>query len=419
MRAIIFLVAVVLVSSLSVFSFAFDVDGDGKEGLVEAVHALQVVSGMAPVTSNIIFIEPVGTDPVANGTALLDRLAAITDASNTNPYVVKIEPGTYDLGNNGLEMQSYVDIEGSGQKTTLITSSHTAADAIDAFTILGANNAEIRLITIDNKGTANSATAIANNNTSPAITYVTATVSGGARRNTAVMNVNASPIITNVTINVSGGEDFNYGIFNSTSGSSEIKNVNITVTGGTQNCGIKNDNTTPIIKNVDIEVSNGGDVSYGVYNESSNPEMNNMKIGISDGSESYGIYNSDAYVRLDYGFYPVNTKNIQIDLNNVTSTGIYNDNSYPVIEGASISITDNGALVGVGIETTNGSYTRVTHSYIAANDAVITSNSVLLLTHIQVQGSVNGNCDAGSICRCLYVGLMSVAPTEYTHSCTY
>ena len=47
------------------------------------------------------------SDPIA-------AMASINDADGTNPYLVVIAPGVYDLGSQQLAMQSHVDIAGSG-----------------------------------------------------------------------------------------------------------------------------------------------------------------------------------------------------------------------------------------------------------------------------------------------------------------
>jgi hypothetical protein len=70
-------------------------------------------------------VSPVGT-PLQNGQALRDTLAAITDASSTKPYLVKLEPGEYNVGGAPLQMKSFVDLEGSGSNATKVDSSSTS-----------------------------------------------------------------------------------------------------------------------------------------------------------------------------------------------------------------------------------------------------------------------------------------------------
>ena len=51
------------------------------------------------------------------------RNAGISGATFADPYLVKIEPGTYDIGSTPLTMRPFVDLEGSGQHSTSITAS--------------------------------------------------------------------------------------------------------------------------------------------------------------------------------------------------------------------------------------------------------------------------------------------------------
>src|SRR4029450_4125676 len=64
-------------------------------------------------------VSPVPGTPVLRGTRLLARLASIGGASATNPYLLKIEPGVYDLRMRTLAMKPFVDVEGSGEAVTI------------------------------------------------------------------------------------------------------------------------------------------------------------------------------------------------------------------------------------------------------------------------------------------------------------
>ena len=101
-----------------------------------------------------IIVGPVGdgSDEFANGDALLAALDGITDASATNPYLLKIEPGRYHLddglgGHRGLDMKSWVDIEGAGPNLTAISSTADTFGTVLATasgTINVVNNANLR-----------------------------------------------------------------------------------------------------------------------------------------------------------------------------------------------------------------------------------------------------------------------------------
>jgi len=53
MRSLTFVVPAIFITSFTTTSFSFDVNGDDRKGLPEAVHALQVVSGLTPASSTM------------------------------------------------------------------------------------------------------------------------------------------------------------------------------------------------------------------------------------------------------------------------------------------------------------------------------------------------------------------------------
>ena len=114
-----------------------------------------VSSNGIEISGNILFVPASGTDS-ENGALLLsveNEITGLGAASATNRYRIRLDAGTYDLGNNGLSMQSYVDIEGSGENTTTLTSTHSSivSDETSA-TLVGASDAEIRFLTLENQG---------------------------------------------------------------------------------------------------------------------------------------------------------------------------------------------------------------------------------------------------------------------------
>lgn len=151
-------------------------------------------------------VSPVGTEG-ENGVALLDALAGITDASAGKPYLLKIEPGVYNLDTSPLTMKPFVDIEGSGELATRITRASGS-------TLVGADNAELRFLTVENTGGTFANRAIYNEDASPRLTHVTATAGGGFR-SIGVFNFrSSSPTIIDVTVTASGGEGQAYGVLN-------------------------------------------------------------------------------------------------------------------------------------------------------------------------------------------------------------
>ena len=47
---------------------------------------------------------------------------SITDASAENPYLIKLEPGIYDCGTGAIATKPFVDLEGSGETSTILRS---------------------------------------------------------------------------------------------------------------------------------------------------------------------------------------------------------------------------------------------------------------------------------------------------------
>ena len=221
-----------------------------------------------------VVVSPAGTG-VQNGQALLNALSGITGATETNPYVLKIEPGVYDLGTQSLSMKPYVDIEGSGERATKVT-------AMSGYrgTVQGANNAELRLLTVESVGTGTGhATSIYNDSASPRLILVTATASG-ATQNTGVDNMNSSPLMTNVTITASGGSN-SVGVWNDNS-SPVMTNVIATASAGGTSSGVVNIDSSPVIKHSTLKGGAQAITQYGA----GTPKVVNSQL---DGSRAAGI----------------------------------------------------------------------------------------------------------------------------------
>ncbi len=110
----------------------------------------QGVAGPTGATGAFVSTKVVspGADAGASGSALLAAAtAACAAATSSTPYLLKIEPGTYDLGSDNLVLCPYVDVEGSGEDVTNITSSgyRTVYEDSSAPSV-----GELRLLTITN-----------------------------------------------------------------------------------------------------------------------------------------------------------------------------------------------------------------------------------------------------------------------------
>ena len=276
-----------------------------------------VIGGNYTDIGTIIFVAPNPGDlPTTAGTALRNTLDGIIDNSATNPYLIKLGPGIYDIGTSSLHMKEYVDIEGSGEKTTKITGAVThSGPPITNGTINGASNAELRFLTVENTGVGTYTVALMNSSASPSILHVTVSVSGGTTSSYGVLNVNSSPKMTNVTARASGGTPNNLGVYNTYS--------------------------SPVMTNVTASGS-GGFINYGVYNTtSSSPIMTNVTASGTGGTTGYGVFNrTSGTIKINHSVIIGTTSTIN------NGTGVTTRVSNTQLDGGAVS--NAGTLTCVG-----------------------------------------------------------------------
>lgn len=99
---------------------------------------------------------------IQNGTALLTAMTLISNSnpSASNPWLLKLEPGQYDLGNGSLTLLPYVDLEGSGEDITFISSTVVAGTPVSG-ALVAASHSQARFLSIANTGTGSNAYQIA------------------------------------------------------------------------------------------------------------------------------------------------------------------------------------------------------------------------------------------------------------------
>jgi hypothetical protein len=214
----------------------------------------------------IVSVYPVGS-PAANGSALLAALDEITAAADEH-CLLTIAAGVYDLGAAALQMKAYVDIEGAGERSTVITS-HIGAR--DSGTVIGADHADLRGVTVANTGGGTIAVAIYNDAVAPRLDHITA---------------------------VAAGAQGNYGVYNCNAAAPTMAYLSASAAGGSCNAGVYNDGSSPVMTHMAASGS-GGRVSYGVYNfDGSAPLMTDVIATASGGDRSVGLYNEESFPTL-------------------------------------------------------------------------------------------------------------------------
>jgi hypothetical protein len=243
----------------------------------------------------IVSTKPEDT-PKANGTALLNTLEGIP-WNNINPYLIKLGPGTYDIGTSSLRMKPFVDVEGSGVTVTTITGNPSSPANCDssAAVVHGSEWAEIRSLTVTNVGASSAlgyAVGILNNANggSPKLKDVSVSVDGsGVAFAFGVVNCNASPEMLNVRVEAFGSPGINRGIYNAPGGIPVMKNVNVYAQGGLYADGIRNEDSGMVLKNSEV-MATGAAESYGlsITSSSSLPPFIEVENSFLSGN-TYGI----------------------------------------------------------------------------------------------------------------------------------
>lgn len=284
-------------------------------------------------------------NPAAGGQALLNALAAITGAnpapSATNPYLLKLEPGIYNTGNQPLNLVPYVDLEGSGQDLTIINSTVDATALVPTEgAVVAASNSEVRSvkIVVNAPFSYGAALLVPVGITNFTVSQTTLQASGASGLNYALFNNGSTVLEKNSTASATGNNFLNFAVDNhggtltvqdstilvTSTGFSEallsegpttILNTAITATGGTNGYAINNAADPLIVRNSTLSASGASGDNVAINNgsgltvEASTLTANggtNVTTGIrntgtaivkssnlvaSGGTNDYGFYN--------------------------------------------------------------------------------------------------------------------------------
>jgi hypothetical protein len=259
-----------------------------------ASNALQLggkdASAFQPRGMNVVIVSPTGGD----FTSIQVALDSITDAGADNPYLVWVGPGVYT---EQVHMKPYVDIEGAGIDVTRI--SYHGSTYADQGTVIGANHAELRSLTVENTGGSGVAVGIFCTSATLHLTHLSIVTSGATGTYGAAIGVyltsSSDVVMDESTISATGGgypEGFsiNYS-------SLDLSQVKVTVSGGAYtNTGISIYNSRLVLDGVEtIANSVGGAYSYplDVRTTSLVSVKNSVISALSDtNNHGFGIYSS-------------------------------------------------------------------------------------------------------------------------------
>jgi hypothetical protein len=309
-------------------------------------------------------------------------LAAMQTISNANPsaanpWLLKLEPGNYDLGNQSLTLLPYVDLEGSGEGTTTISSTVGMPSSPNPILVLGgtvvmSTSTEVRFVTLSNTGSNGFQTALTvpTGADNARITHVTTSVTGGTN-NYGVNNVSNSPVtIANSTLTAYGSsQNLGLGNFPRSNALLTVQDSVISATGGTFNAGIfvsgvDNTNIFPqvLVQNSSIAASTGRGIgiiashsilsitnstlaargingdAYGIESTNSALALQGSKVTASDGNNNWGIlFNLPISPPNNAAFFAIN---------NSIVTSLGGTNSYGLTTSGPVSASVQNSVVG-------------------------------------------------------------------------
>jgi hypothetical protein len=306
--------------------------------------------------THTVIVHP-NEDPIVAGNDLVRAVDQISNPGATNPYLVKVEPGIYDLGTDSLFLRPFVDLEGSGEGVTTITSAVPTGYG----TVVGADNSEVRFLTVKNTGApGQQIIALFSESSSPRYTHVRVLASGGSE-NQAIHISNGSPVLDHVLASATGGGTA-IGVMN--------LNAALTVTGSTFSAAGAAGANTGYLSSMggttratdSTMTGSGGEIASGVKTNNSVHTLTNMTVSGSGATQSFGIYNG---WRVAVPAVNVHQSRISGGTNSVFSFG------GPVKVGAS-QLTGPAATTGTGTVTCAASYNE---NYVALTPACESTSS--------------------------------------------
>ncbi len=222
------------------------------------------LSGVQKKPGRTVVVATSGGDYTSPITAMNSRASWCSAPSVSSPCLLKIMPGTYDLAGGTLTMQQYIDIEGSGELATIITSAVGTESLPPTATVAGASNAEIRFLAIRN--------------------------TGSNLYGAGMVNSNSSPRMKHVSIAASGAGTINYGVYNGNSSSPVMNDISVTATGGGSSTAVHNESSSPIMNSVTASATGAALSNTAVACISSSPEISNSTFSASGGFGANGVY---------------------------------------------------------------------------------------------------------------------------------
>lgn len=309
---------------------------------------MAVTLGSSGLTRTLI-VSPVGTAS-QNGAALIQALQSVITGSippsADSPYLLKIEPGVYDVGNTPILMPAYLTLEGSGEVATVISSSVglNTGFPLSGGSLVMTSNTELRSLQINNN--------------------VTNIAAGSDRATVSVLQGATNVKIRNVTGNGlvgAGGSSNVAGLYNR--GTVLVYDSSFTANGALNGYGLRNDAGVATAYNSSFQgLNGGGGRGRGIYNEAGTVTLLDGQLFATGAFAAFGAENTVSATLTIRNSYLVGgtgvrntggTVNIQGSIISSPSNAIYQQGGTIKIDGSklssgSASVLTTGGTVLVG-----------------------------------------------------------------------
>lgn len=197
--------------------------------------------------------------------------------SEGNRCLIRIAPGSYDLGDQQLVMRPFVDIRGSGWNMTILQGARSAASVSDAALVKGAPNSVLAQLTLFNSGSAGTGQAYTTG-------YAAENISGSS---------DVAPDLDHVTIKAAGNAANTYGVYLQNVSDSRLERVWLDVDGDNHCVALMAENSESggAANRLHAHTANHCDSAIGVYLNSVEMNILNSTIDVTaNGSgTSYGV----------------------------------------------------------------------------------------------------------------------------------
>jgi len=258
--------------------------------------------------NNVIWVAKTGGDY----TSLSAAMSSITTASASNPFLIRIAPGTYYLSNTQA-VKDHVYIRGSGIDVTNLECINTT----NCSTILSFGDVKTRVsdLTIYNRGAGKFGARVlgtGQNTCDITLENVRVRVSAtGSGINEAIQADTCFYVtIKNSSVRIAGGGTNNYGVWLENNTYVRVSGLEITVSSGSENnYGLYlKDNINTRYESVNASANGGSARAAGLYVLSTNPNIDASYFSGTGATQyNYAAYNVNGFLTLNDSTLSTNT----------------------------------------------------------------------------------------------------------------